>query len=423
LDTDEDYVRRDSYKRKRRPSFDLEEFEEALIELGESSSAKGGAVVECGLCDKSIHVPEDKKTKTRINLFKKLHYNKCLKSRTEGEDSEEEDGGNDQDCLDDVYEAHKAQKEADNHRTAQGRRKADIPPIETIRSFLSALGSATVVNRGHQIKCGLCANKLRVNIGRTIMGNIRYFERTHFLRCPIRIAQVGKPTELISEAFIPGRTPATRILNTIHLFDMKRARIVSSLIGDRDGDIKRLPGRPRKGEEVYDTPKIKTEYYVSKRKQCLAATQICFKCKLIFDSGSEVDEHFRAEHPGTSSPFYCLACQEHFTKYDDVIEHLDVDHNYKSYYSCPFCDHEEFITQSKLNRHVTENHPDEEEQMFTCTMCTKGFSSFQALKNHQKTHLNVDPEMMVDPTAMISSIQEAFTCRFCGENIMSRHTP
>jgi hypothetical protein len=42
------------------------------------------------------------------------------------------------------------------------------------RKFLKALGGATVINKGHQIKCGLCSNKLRVNIGRTIMGNIRY---------------------------------------------------------------------------------------------------------------------------------------------------------------------------------------------------------------------------------------------------------
>ncbi|XP_023328396.1 zinc finger protein 675 [Eurytemora carolleeae] len=51
-------------------------------------------------------------------------------------------------------------------------------------------------------------------------------------------------------------------------------------------------------------------------------------------------------------------------------------------------------------------------------MCTKGFSSFHALKSHQKTHLNVDPDMMIDPKTMVSSMQVAFSCRFCGENIM-----
>ena len=47
----------------------------------------------------------------------------------------------------------------------------------------------------------------------------------------------------------------------------------------------RPPGRPRKGEEVYETSKIKKEYYVSKRKQCLAAALICFDCNSVFESG------------------------------------------------------------------------------------------------------------------------------------------
>ena len=37
---------------------------------------RNGSCVECGLCDKTVHVPEDKKTKARINFFKKMHYNK-----------------------------------------------------------------------------------------------------------------------------------------------------------------------------------------------------------------------------------------------------------------------------------------------------------------------------------------------------------
>ena len=40
------------------------------------SMYRNGSCVECGLCDKTVHVPEDKKTKARINFFKKLHYNK-----------------------------------------------------------------------------------------------------------------------------------------------------------------------------------------------------------------------------------------------------------------------------------------------------------------------------------------------------------
>jgi len=56
--------------------------------------------------------------------------------------------------------------------------------------------------------------------------------------------------------------------------------------------------------------------------------------------------------------------------------------------------------------------------LYTCSMCTKGFSSFHALKSHQKSHYNIDPDMMVDPKLMLSSLEDAYTCRFCGLNIM-----
>jgi len=418
-DDDEGYIRKDySYKKKKKIEFNLEEFEEQLMELGESTASRGGAGVQCGLCDGQFSVPEDKKVKSRINHFKKNHYNKCLK-RMAGEGEEEEEEGikeeDEEDCLEEVYKEHVAKKEVDNFKTAQGRRKADIPPIETIRAFLAALGKAKIVNKGHKVLCGLCRNKLRVNPGRTIMGNIRYFERTHLLRCPVRIAKIGKPTELISESFIPGRTPTTRILKNIHVFDFEKGELVAQIIGEKD-DYRRTPGRPRKGEELAES-KVKKEYYLSKRKQCLAACLICFTCNAPFDTALEIEDHFACEHPDIEAPYYCLACQEHFKSHDELSEHLDTDHNYKNNYNCPFCDQEDFITQSKLNRHISEEHPNEE-LLYTCNMCTKGFSSFHALKNHQKSHTNIHPDMVVDPKSMLSSMQEAFNCRFCGLNIM-----
>ena len=71
--------------------------------------------------------------------------------------------------------------------------------------------------------------------------------------------------------------------------------------------ILRRPGRPRKdkeneeeGEEMEveegdekagegeekEGVRIGTQY-ISKRKQCLVASRICFKCKVVFDSGRE----------------------------------------------------------------------------------------------------------------------------------------
>ena len=64
-------------------------------------------------------------------------------------------------------------------------------------------------------------------------------------------------------------------------------------------------------------------------------------------------------------------------------------------------------------RHIGDKHPDEE-QLFTCNMCTKGFSSFHALKSHQKTHLNVDPDMMVRINISGIYVSESSPCRPLG---------
>jgi C2H2-type zinc finger len=45
-------------------------------------------------------------------------------------------------------------------------------------------------------------------------------------------------------------------------------------------------------------------------------------------------------------------------------------------------------------RHSSEKHPDQE-VVYNCTMCHKGFVSFNALRLHQKSHYNVDPVMQV----------------------------
>ena len=57
---------------------------------------------------------------------------------------------------------------------------------------------------------------------------------------PSIIPKQIKQTFDFSENFIPGRTPVTRILKTIHLFDFKRAEIVSHLLEETERDIKRL---------------------------------------------------------------------------------------------------------------------------------------------------------------------------------------
>ena len=70
-----------------------------------------------------------------------------------------------------------------------------------------------------------------------------------------------------------------------------------------------------------------------------------------------------------------------------MVSHLDAEHNYKACYICELCE-QQFETQSKLNKHISEQHP-EVEVAFSCKLCTKSYQNFPALKAHQRAHHSV----------------------------------
>ena len=162
-------------------------------------------------------------------------------------------------------------------------------------------------------------------------------------------------------------------------------------------------GRPKKGEFKSKASKTQ-ECYISKRKQSLFGANVCFECNEHYPN---ITDHFSEKHPDISEPFYCVACQSCCTSHKILLEHLDIEHNFKVNYSCEHCSIN-FETQSKLNRHLSEVHP-EMEMSYSCNMCTKTLPSFPSLKQHQKTHSNSLP---------LLSIAKAFTCRFCNVEIM-----
>jgi hypothetical protein len=54
---------------------------------------------------------------------------------------------------------------------------------------------------------------------------------------------------LFSENFIPGRSHPAKVLKSINIFDTELGELVNQLMTERDMDVKRLPGRPRRGDE------------------------------------------------------------------------------------------------------------------------------------------------------------------------------
>jgi len=381
----------------------------ALAEMGGSKLHLDGKNVVCGLCHKMVQIPGERKRRGKVMYFQRTHFKQCLK-KLEGNVNLESlsfndnkffgDIDDDRDCLEEVWRKHQLEREelpkADRGGNVYGRKKTELPSLESIKLFLTALGGAAFVDGGTKVKCGLCRNKFRVTPGRPIMGNLRYFEKTHLLRCKGRVGE-SEADGLISDRFCERKFEVKVRKSATPNWDKIRGDLVCSIMIS-NGDL-------RNSEENNFEPQTKDKY-VSKRKQSLYGANVCFVCSKQYD---DISNHYREIHPETSEPFYCLACKKYFSSRGLLLEHLDTDHNFKLSYSCEYCINS-FETQSKLNRHHSEIHP-EIEVSHSCNMCSKTFSSFPSLKDHQKIH---DSKKFMPPL----SITRAFTCRFCNIEIM-----
>lgn len=186
------------------------------------------------------------------------------------------------------------------------------------------------------------------------------------------------------------------------------------------GKFKKV-GRPKKGFKANEEDENATkELYLSKRKQALFAVLVCPCCDTKCSCNLELEQHFRDYHPEMEpKPYKCLACSEWFADHNEILEHLDCEHNFKSSYPCDLCEGKSFETQSKLNRHLSEAHP-EVDVAFPCRMCTKSYPTFPALKAHMKTHTErIEPNEQKECLSLtMAGIDKAFICRFCNTEIM-----
>ena len=91
----------------------------------------------------------------------------------------------------------------------------------------------------------------------------------------------------------------------------------------------------------------------------------------------------------------------------DLINHLASEHNFRENYPCDHCP-EQFETQSKLNRHMSESHPEKEPTTYPCTLCNKILPSFPSLKIHLRIHEGGAEEA----GQTMVGIRPAFSCRW-----------
>merc|ERR1719369_996770 len=290
----------------------------ALANLGNSKLHLDGRNVVCGLCQKMVQIPGERKRREKVMYFKRTHYRLCWKKL--GNNSFEmvnfnEDGihgydDDERDCLEDVWTQHKLEREAkntiDRGGSLHGRRKTELPSLDTIRSFLEALGGAVIVENGTKVQCGVCRNKFRVTAGRPIMGNLRYFEKTHLLRCKGRVGE-GIIQELISDSFCERKVESKVRKSATPKWDNKRGNIVCSLLTGNSKLQSKCNTHLgfKKNCQIQMNPKSQNTF-VSKRRQSLYAANVCFECMEHYD---DITDHFLQKHPDLSEPFDYLACQ------------------------------------------------------------------------------------------------------------------
>jgi uncharacterized Zn-finger protein len=110
----------------------------------------------------------------------------------------------------------------------------------------------------------------------------------------------------------------------------------------------------------------------------------CHICKVNFNLGIELKDHFKSTH-AEEKPYKCFICCISFNSKDRLKNHLrDVHEGNKPLPSqqCPFCD-KKMSRKDKLNEHISSIH--RKEKLYQCDTCKIFCSSKQHLKRHIET--------------------------------------
>lgn len=99
----------------------------------------------------------------------------------------------------------------------------------------------------------------------------------------------------------------------------------------------------------------------------------CEKCQTLFDSRSQLINHFRAEHDG-DRPFKCVACGLLFAFGKTLAAHIET-HTIKRL-KCNYCE-SVFVHQISLDNHLKRHTGN---NLLTCDVCGIPYSDLKSLK-------------------------------------------
>ena len=115
---------------------------------------------------------------------------------------------------------------------------------------------------------------------------------------------------------------------------------------------------------------------------------LCTECGKSYPSDKAVKNHMKYMHSAPQAPCICNVCGKNFKNNNKLKNHMLLHEPPTK--PCPFCD-KLFETDHKVKKHIKANHLEDDQMLYQCNFCHKGFSRITSYESHMNDHKNIRP--------------------------------
>lgn len=116
---------------------------------------------------------------------------------------------------------------------------------------------------------------------------------------------------------------------------------------------------------------------------------LCTECGRGFREADSLKKHVIFVHTERAIPScICNVCGKKFKTNNKLKNHMLL-HEAPTL-PCPFCD-KLFETDHKVKKHIKSTHVEDDQKLYQCSYCQKGFSHFPSYESHMNSHKNIRP--------------------------------
>ena len=116
---------------------------------------------------------------------------------------------------------------------------------------------------------------------------------------------------------------------------------------------------------------------------------LCPECGKGYVSENAVRKHMEYMHPiNPINTFVCNVCGKNFKNNSKLKNHMLLHEPPTK--PCPFCD-KLFETNHKVKKHIKSTHVEDDQKLYQCSYCQKGFSRKESYEGHMNDHKNIRP--------------------------------